>query len=58
VALAAAWSAWQPTAPRLEPFRLSEALGSVSIRQLIKAHGGHYVSRMFPDDSGIPGFHT
>lgn len=44
--------------PSLEPFPKSKALGSVSIRPQIKAHGGHYVNRMFPGDSGMPCLHT
>ncbi len=44
--------------PSIEPFLVSKALGSPSLRPLIKAHGGHYVDRMFPGDSGTPYFAT
>ncbi|EGD58009.1 hypothetical protein Y88_3339 [Novosphingobium nitrogenifigens DSM 19370] len=44
--------------PSIEPFLVSKALGSPSLRPLIKSHGGHYVDRMFPGDSGIPYFAT
>lgn len=44
--------------PNVEPFLVSKALGSPSLRPLIKYHKGHYVDRMFPGSSGPPYFVT
>jgi len=44
--------------PGIEPFLVSRATGSPSLRPFIKYFKGHYVDRMFPGDTGAGYFAT